>query len=223
MNEPNGTPEDSAVRRVSRLSATASTPAPTQEQQAAQDELVQQDQARYTPKPKGKPRMWGAADNTTLEERNWASLAHLCAWLTLLGGLLSAGILSLVLLFVPLGIYLRFRKKSDYVVFHALQAFTVQLIGTVGALLVLILAAVVWSAGFVLAMLSTFILIGFVLVPLWLIVGVVVAAAVTLMPIAMLVLASIAAWETARGRDYRYPYIARMIDQQLSGRDVSFV
>ena len=60
----------------------------------------------------------------TQSERNWAMLAHLTALLTVLVGLHSGGVGSVVALLVPLGMYLYFRERSPYVAFHALQAIT---------------------------------------------------------------------------------------------------
>src|SRR4051812_37638292 len=48
---------------------------------------------------------------TTQDERNWAALAHGSAVLTLLLGLMSGGTLSLVTIFIPLGIYFYYRQK----------------------------------------------------------------------------------------------------------------
>jgi uncharacterized membrane protein len=48
---------------------------------------------------------------------------------------------------VPLVIYFLFRNKSDYITFHALQAFVIQLLGTVGALAVLVIGGIAWVIG----------------------------------------------------------------------------
>ena len=65
-----------------------------------------------------------------------------------------------------------FRRKSDYVAFHALQAFVIQLIGTVGAALLLAAGGLVWGVGMVIAILAVVVLVGIVLVPIWGLVGI---------------------------------------------------
>src|SRR5436305_1441303 len=69
---------------------------------------------------------------TTEEERQWAAFAHGSAVLTFLLGLMSGGILTLFSIFIPLGIYFYYRQRSEYVAYQALQAFVLQLLGTIG-------------------------------------------------------------------------------------------
>jgi uncharacterized Tic20 family protein len=69
----------------------------------------------------------------------------------------------------------------------------------------------------VVALLAMVVLIGFVLVPLWGLVGIALLIVVALMPLAMLFLGTLAAVETYQGRDYRYAVIARWVDRQLAG------
>ena len=58
-------------------------------------------------------------------ERKWAALAHASTLLTALVALGSAGAGVLLTMFVPLLIYFAFRNRSEFVAFHALQAFTI--------------------------------------------------------------------------------------------------
>jgi uncharacterized Tic20 family protein len=149
---------------------------------------------------------------TTEEERRWATLAHLSAVLTLVLGLGSAGLLSIVSLFIPLGIYLHWRHKSEYVAFQALQAFTLQVLGTVGWLALLVvgsLAFVILSVALVLTIVGALLLI--ILVPLF----VLLVLASFALPIGMVVYSIIAALQTNQGADYRLPRIGRWIDRQL--------
>jgi uncharacterized Tic20 family protein len=103
------------------------------------------------------------------------------------------------------------------VAFHALQSFVLQLIGTVGAFLLLMVGGLVWGIGMVIALLAVVLLVGFILVPFWGIVGVALLGMIVVMPIAMMFFGSYAAIETYNGRDYRYPFIARWVDRQLAG------
>jgi uncharacterized Tic20 family protein len=122
-----------------------------------------------------------------------------------------------VSIFIPLLIYFLWRRRSDYVAFHALQAFTLQLIGTVGAAVILAAGGLVWGIGMVIAILALVILVGFILVPLWGLVGLALLVITLVMPLAMVFYGTLAALETYNGRDYHYPFIARWVDRQLAG------
>ncbi len=198
--------------RVSRLSS-------------AGDQTVEEYERRYygeadVDRPKGKRKAMPRSYSTLRvsdDEKLWAAVAHGSVWVTLLGGFLSAGAIVPLSIFIPLVIYFMFRQKSDFVAFHALQAFVLQLIGTVGAFLLLLVGGVVWGIGMVIALLAVVILVGFILVPFWGLVGVALLGAIVVMPIAMIFYGTYAAIETYNGRDYRYPFIARWVDRQLAG------
>jgi uncharacterized Tic20 family protein len=147
------------------------------------------------------------------DERRWAMLAHASALLTVFAALSSAGILSLFTLFIPLGIYFYWRQKSEFVAFQALQAFTLQIIGTVGWLALL-------TGGLIVGVL---ILIALALTVVGLILYVVAIPALILfvvatlaLPFAMVVYSCIAAFQTWQGVDYRLPRIGRWIDNQMN-------
>lgn len=202
--------------RVSRLVAS---PPPPEE---ASDQVVQEYETKYRgrlegkPKPREMPRSYSTL-HVTDEERLWAAIAHGSVWLTLLVGLLTLGMSVPFSVFIPLVIYFLFRRRSDYVAFHALQALVIQLLGTVGALTLLTVGGAAWLAGFVIALLAVVVLVGIVLVPVWGLVGIVLGVAVLVMPLAMILFGTIAALETYNGRDYRYPFVARWVDRQLAG------
>lgn len=159
----------------------------------------------------------------TDDERLWAAVAHASAWITLFGGIVSVGAVLPLSIFIPLAIYFIFRKKSDYIAFHALQAFVLQLIGTVGAAALLAVGGVVWGVGMIVALLAVLALVGFVLVPLWGLVGLGLLAVVVLLPLIMVFYGTLGAVECFRGRDFRYPYISRWIDRQLAGSQYRYV
>ncbi|NDJ59598.1 MAG: DUF4870 domain-containing protein [Chloroflexi bacterium] len=227
------------VERVSRLSSPTDDTAQNNDDRSS-DDVVREYEERYGGKRKvdevdpmddpgdgpefvKRPQSAGRAPRSystlrvTDEERLWAALAHGSAWLTVVGGVVSVGFIVPITVFVPLIIYFMFRRKSDFVAFHALQAFVLQLVGTVGALVILVTGGVAWLIGMVVALLAMFVLIGFILVPVWGLVGVVLLAVVALMPLAMLLYSTLAAIETYNGSDYRYPFIARWVDRQLAG------
>lgn len=202
--------------RVSRLSTN---PPPPIEAMPDRD-VVREYEHRYNPprKPRTQsiPRSYSTM-HVTDDERVWAAVAHASVWVTFITGFLTAGFSVPLSIFVPLVIYFLYRNKSDYVMFHALQAFVIQLLGTVGALALLVVGGIAWVVGLVIALLLMLVLIGFVLAPIWGLVGIALLVVVFLMPFAMLLFGTIAAIQTYNGRDYRYPYIARWVDRQLAG------
>ncbi len=192
----------------------------------ASDGTGDMSEAAIGDKPKRRPRFEFpvgdvprsySTQHVSDDERLWAAIAHGSVWITLLGGVASIGMVLPISVFIPLAIYFAFRRRSDYVAFHALQAFVLQLVGTLGALVLLTVGGIVWIIGFIVVLLAMVILIGFVLVPLWGLVGIALLFIVTLMPLAMLFLGTLAAVETYQGRDYRYAVIARWVDRQLAG------
>ena len=196
--------------RVSRLSSASRV--------QTEDEIVYEYEMRYQEPRKRKmmPRSYSTM-NVTDEEKLWASIAHASIWVTMLSGFLTAGFTIPISIFIPLVIYLIYRKKSDYVVFHALQAFTLQIIATVGVIALAVVGGLAWGIGMVIALLAIFVLAGIVLVPLWGIVGIILALVVFLAPLGALLLGTIAAYQTYNRHDYRYPFISRWIDRQLAG------
>lgn len=231
-NEPIEQPDDNA--RVSRLSSPPES--------VSAEDTVREYEARYSREresafnfddvpPRSTPdmrkekpdfaRAYRPRSYSTLrvseDERLWASVAHISAWITFLGGIFTVGTIVPVSIFIPLVIYFLFRRKSDYVAFHALQAFVVQLLGTVGAFVLLFAGGVVWGVGMIIALLSMAVIVGFVLVPVWVLIGVALLMIVLLLPLAMVLFGTIAAVATYNGGDYQYPFIARWVDRQLAG------
>lgn len=160
---------------------------------------------RYTERPL-------SPDVISEQERNWAAMAHATSILTLIF-LFAGGPAVILPLLVPLSIYLYHRSRSNYVAFHALQAFTMQTVGTIGAMLllavgvpvlgILILISAITIIGIPIAIVLAFVLVGLVLGAL-------------AMPILMVIYGSIASYAAYRGRNYRYPYVADWVDDQLS-------
>ena len=118
------------------------------------------------------------------EEKTWSSLAHLSIFLNLITGFLGP-VAALV-------IWLVYRDRSPKVAFHALQSMWYQV-----AWFVLL------AAGWAVTGLLMLILIGFLLVP--------VMALLTLVPF---VHATYAAYRVGQGTDYRYPFVADLIEDR---------
>jgi uncharacterized Tic20 family protein len=195
--------------RAARLSVNGSS--------QADDEVVREYEERYNPQPAPKaiPRSYSTM-RVSDDERLWAAIAHGSIWITLLGGLLTGGFVVPLSIFIPLGIYFLYRKQSDYLAFHALQAFVLQLIATVGVLALAVVGGTAWFVGLLIALVAVVVLIGFVLVPLWGIIGIALALVICLAPPTALLFGTIATVQTYNRRDYRYPLIARWVDRQLA-------
>lgn len=118
------------------------------------------------------------------EERTWSALAHLSIFLNLFTGLLGP-----VVAFV---VWLVYRDRSGAVAFNALQAMWYQ-----------VAWIVVLGVGWTLTGLLTLVLIGFLLIP--------VMALLTVVPF---VHSAYAAYRVSRDGEYRYPFIADLIENR---------
>jgi uncharacterized protein len=116
------------------------------------------------------------------DERTWSIIAHLSILLdliTAIGGPVAALIIWLV-----------YKDRSQKVAFHALQSLWYQ-----------VAWIVILSIGWSITYLLMFVLIGFLLVPVMVIVSIV-----------PFVHQCYAAYKISQGVDYRYPIIADMVD-----------
>ena len=123
----------------------------------------------------------GEAVMSAQEERSWSVLAHLSIFLNLFTGFLGP-----VAAFI---IWLVYRERSPRVAFNALQSMWYQV-----AWFVLL------GIGWAFTGLLTLILIGFLLIP-----------AMVLATVVPFVHAAYAAYRVSKGDDYRYAFIADLI------------
>ena len=117
-------------------------------------------------------------------ERTWSILAHLSKFLNLLTGFLGP-VAALI-------IYLVYKDRSPRVAFHALQSMWYQ----IGWLVIL-------AVGWILTTLLLVVLIGFLLIPVMIVVSV--------LPF---VHAGYAAYKVNQGADYRYPVAADLAERR---------
>jgi uncharacterized Tic20 family protein len=118
------------------------------------------------------------------DERTWSVLAHLSMFVNLVTGFLGP-VAALI-------IYLVYKDRSRKVAFHALQSMFYQ----IGWLVIL-------AVGWTVTTLLLVVVIGFVLIPVMVIVSV--------MPF---VHAGYAAYRVSNGDDYRYPFAADMVESR---------
>ncbi|MCB9437773.1 MAG: DUF4870 domain-containing protein [Anaerolineales bacterium] len=148
-------------------------------------------------------------------ERLWAMLAHASALISIIA-LFSSGPGVVFALLIPLGIYLIFRRRSEYVAYHALQAFTAQTLATIGAFTVLIAGSIVLTFLIVVSALFSIILIGIPFLIIFVLLFMALLAVTLSAPFVMLIYSMIAAHAAWSGRNYRYPYVADWVDDQLN-------
>ncbi|HEV8043550.1 MAG TPA: DUF4870 domain-containing protein [Rubrobacter sp.] len=125
-----------------------------------------------------------AATMSARDERTWSALAHLSIFLNLVTGFLGP-VAALI-------VWLVYRDRSSKVAFQALQAMWYQ----VAWLVVLV-------AGWTVTGILTIVLIGFLLMP-----------AMALISLVPFVHGAYAAYRVNRDGEYRYPFIADMIERR---------
>ena len=118
------------------------------------------------------------------DERTWSVLAQLSMFLNLVTGFLGP-VAALI-------IYLVYKDRSPRVAFHALQSMWYQ----IGWLVIL-------AVGWILTTLLLVVLIGFLLIPVMIVVSV--------LPF---VHAGYAAYKVSQGDDYRYPVAAGFVERR---------
>lgn len=138
----------------------------------------------------GRPRLRRVRTTTSSvspqDEKTWSVMAHLSVFLNLITGFLG-----------PVGalvIWLMYRDRSPRISFHALQSLWYQVAW-------MVILAVGWTVATVL----TVVLIGFLLFP--------VMAILTLVPFVHM---GYAAYKINGGVDYRYPFVADLVDGSRS-------
>ena len=124
----------------------------------------------------------GSRAMSAQDGRTWSALAHLSMFLNLLTGFLGP-VASLI-------IYLVYKDRSPRVAFHALQSMWYQ----IGWLVIL-------AVGWILTTLLMVVLVGFLLIPVMIVVSV--------LPF---VHAGYAAYKVNQGADYRYPVAADLAE-----------
>ena len=119
------------------------------------------------------------------DEKMWSMLAHLSTLVNILTGYIGGPIAALV-------IWLVYKDRSPRVGFHALQSLWYQ-----------VAWIVILAVGWILTSILMLVFVGFLLIP--------VMALASLIPF---VHQCYAAYKVNQGFDYRYPFIADMVDSQ---------
>ena len=153
---------------------------------------------------------------STQSERNWAMLAHLTALLTVLVGLHSGGVGSVVALLVPLGMYLYFRERSPYVAFHALQATVFQASIGIAWVVVGAIAGTVLAGAWIVTGLLSIVLVGLLLVPFALGLTFLTVIMLLALPVLGLVYPVRGAYLTYSGRPFEYLWVGPLAARTMT-------
>jgi len=149
----------------------------------------------------------------TREELNWAALAHASILVTLLLGMGTGGLGTILGVAIPAIIWYVYRDKSEYVVDQARQATIFQVAGIVALLALAIVGALLLVVGWSATGLLTVVLVGLLLIPFALILTLLFVITLVGLPIAQVVYGCYAAVEAYNGRPFRYRWIADLIDR----------
>ena len=147
-------------------------------------------------------------------ERIWAALAHASVLLTFILGVSTGGLAVVVGALVPLIIWLAFPDRSRFVASHAMQATVFQLAAVVAWIGLLVLGVAVLIPTWVVTILLLIVLIGFLLLPVALVLTAALPAALVILPLAALVYGLYGAFEVYAGRDFRYWLVADWIEKR---------
>jgi uncharacterized Tic20 family protein len=158
----------------------------------------------------GQPAQTGPTAN----ERTWAALAHASVLLTFALGVSTGGLAVVVAALVPLGIWLAFRDRSRFVAFHAMQATVFQLASLVVWIGLLAAGLVILIPAWIVTALLMVVLVGFLLLPVALILTIVLAIVLMTLPFASLFYGLYGAFEVYAGRAFRYWQVADWIESR---------
>ncbi len=147
-------------------------------------------------------------------ERTWAALAHASVLLTFALGVSTGGLAVVVAALVPLAIWLAFRDRSRFVAFHAMQATVFQLASLVVWIGLLVTGLAILIPTWIVTVLLLVVLIGFLLLPLALLLTIALPAALVVLPFASLVYGLYGAFEVYGGRAFRYWLVADWVESR---------
>lgn len=156
-----------------------------------------------------------ASQVPTQYERNWASLAHLTALLTVAVGLSTSGAGAVVALLVPLVLYLYFGGRSRYVAYHALQSTVFQAAGAIVYVLLGGSVAAAIALAWTISGLLSVVLIGVLLMPGALVITLLGAYALVAVPVLWLSYSLVGAYRTYEGQPFDYPLVGRLVARTL--------
>jgi uncharacterized Tic20 family protein len=143
-----------------------------------------------------------------------AALAHASILLTIILAF-AGGVGALVGLGAPLVIYLSYRERSRFITFHALQSLVYQGAGVVIYLVLVAMAATAVAAAWTISGLLSTVVIGFLLMPLALVITILMVVLVLGAPLLWVGYALYAAYRVYQGEDFRYWYLGEWLEREV--------
>lgn len=161
-----------------------------------------------------KEHVGDAADQSSrTHEWTTAALAHGSVLLTIILAF-AGGVGALVGLGVPLVIYLSYRERSRFVSFHALQSLVYQGAGVLIYLVLVAVAATAVAAAWTISGLLSAVVIGFLLMPLALVITILMVILLLGTPLLWVGYALYAAYRVYQGEDFRYWYLGEWLEKE---------
>ena len=143
-----------------------------------------------------------------------AALAHASVLLTLLLAF-AGGVGALVGLAVPLVIYLSYRGRSRFIAFHALQSLVYQGAGVLIYIVLLVVSVAAVAAAWAISGVLSAVVIGFLLMPLALILTIVTAIVLLGALLLLVGYGLYAAYRVYQGEDFRYEILGEWLEREV--------
>jgi uncharacterized Tic20 family protein len=201
------TPPPPPIRRSTRPARQA------RRQQHRQERRQSRPARRQAPPAPVAPPLPKVTPLTSDEERLWAAISHASLMFTLVVALFTGGVLLPFLLFVPLVIYFAYRRRSEFVAYHALQGFAMQLFATLGMLAVGITGAIALVIAIVVSAIT---IVGIPVTIVLVIVLLLFAIVVVLSPVILSIYGLYGAWVVFNGGDFRYHWFSEKVDRYIA-------
>jgi len=154
-------------------------------------------------------------DGTKTEDWTIAALAHATILLTLLLAF-AGGVGAFIGLVIPLVIYLSYRERSRFIAFHALQALVYQGAGVLIYLVLVIVLALVVTVSWIVSGLLSAVIIGFLLMPIALLLTLLMVIALLAAPLAWVAYGLYAAYEVYQGNRFRYWLVGEWVEREVT-------
>jgi hypothetical protein len=127
----------------------------------------------------------------------------------------AGGVGALVGLVIPLVIYLSYRDRSRFVAFHGMQALVYQGAGILIYLIVAVLLALVVTAAWTISGLLSAVAVGFLLMPLAVLITVGMVVVLLIAPVAWMIYGLYAAYQVYQGNDFRYWLLGEWAEREM--------
>jgi uncharacterized Tic20 family protein len=154
------------------------------------------------------------AGGATTDAWTMAALAHASVLLTLILAF-AGGVGAFVGLVVPLVIYLSYRQRSRFTAFHAMQALAYQGAGVLTYLVLVVVLVLLVTAAWTISGLLAAVAIGFLLMPLALLLTVLMVVVLLGAPLAWVAYGLYAAYQVYQGKHFHYWLLGEWVEREV--------